>query len=56
MEGHNAGVNWCSFHPRDNLIVSASDDKRIKLWKFSDTRCWEYDSYSGHTVLYNINK
>lgn len=49
MEGHNAGVNWCSFHPRDNLIVSASDDKRIKLWKFSDTRCWEYDSYSGHT-------
>ena len=43
MEGHNAGVNWCSFHHEQSFIVSAADDKKIKLWKYSPTRCWEFD-------------
>lgn len=43
LEGHNAGVNWASFHPKLNFIVSSADDKKIKLWKYNDTRCWEFD-------------
>lgn len=35
MEGHDRGVNWCSFHPTQNLIVSASDDRKLKIWKYS---------------------
>lgn len=38
MEGHERGVNWCSFHPTLNLIVSAADDRKIKLWKYTDTK------------------
>jgi coatomer protein complex subunit alpha (xenin) len=43
MEGHNAGINWCAFHAVQQLIVSSADDKKIKLWKFTETRCWEAD-------------
>lgn len=43
MEGHNAGVNWCAFHSDQPYIISAADDKKIKLWKYNSTRCWEYD-------------
>jgi len=35
MEGHERGVNWCSFHPTTNLIVSAADDRKVKLWKYN---------------------
>ncbi|CAD8067799.1 unnamed protein product [Paramecium sonneborni] len=49
LEGHNQGVNWCSFNPKENTILSASDDRKIKIWKFTDTRVYELDSYNGHT-------
>ncbi|CAK75525.1 unnamed protein product (macronuclear) [Paramecium tetraurelia] len=48
LEGHNQGVNWCTFSPTENLILSASDDKKVKVWKFSDSRGFEIDSYQGH--------
>lgn len=48
LEGHDRGVNWCSFHPTQNLIVSGADDKRLKLWKFTETKGWELDSMFGH--------
>jgi len=48
LEGHERGVNWVSCHPTLNVIISASDDKQVKLWKFSDTRAWEVDSFGGH--------
>ena len=35
LEGHDRGVNWCSFHPTLNLIVSAADDRKVKLWKYT---------------------
>lgn len=48
LEGHDRGVNWAAFHPALPLIVSASDDRQIKLWRMSDTKAWEVDTCRGH--------
>ncbi|KAJ5220344.1 hypothetical protein N7468_009548 [Penicillium chermesinum] len=48
LEGHDRGVNWVSFHPELPLIVSAGDDRLIKLWRMSDTKAWEVDTCRGH--------
>ncbi|KZZ89759.1 coatomer subunit alpha [Ascosphaera apis ARSEF 7405] len=48
LEGHDRGVNWVSFHPTLPLIVSAGDDRLIKLWRMGDTRAWEVDTCRGH--------
>ncbi|KZT60918.1 Coatomer, alpha subunit [Calocera cornea HHB12733] len=48
LEGHDRGVNWASFHPTLPLIVSAADDRQIKLWRMSDTKAWEVDTCRGH--------
>lgn len=45
LEGHDRGVNWVSFHPTLPLIVSAGDDRLIKLWRMSGTSrylIWKY--------------
>src|SRR3954468_5000841 len=38
LEGHDRGVNWVAFHPTMPLIVSAGDDRLIKLWRMSETK------------------
>lgn len=48
LEGHERGVNWASFHPALPLIISASDDRQVKLWRMSDTKAWEVDTCRGH--------
>lgn len=48
-EGHERGVNWCSFHPTQSYIVSAADDKKIKIWKYFENKAWETDSLYGHS-------
>ncbi|KAJ3379936.1 hypothetical protein HDU84_006278 [Entophlyctis sp. JEL0112] len=52
LEGHERGVNWASFHPNLPLIVSGSDDRQIKLWRYNgfalETRAWEVDTLRGH--------
>ncbi|GAM85563.1 hypothetical protein ANO11243_035700 [Dothideomycetidae sp. 11243] len=48
LEGHDRGVNWVAFHPTLPLIVSAGDDRLIKLWRMSDTKAWEVDTCRGH--------
>ncbi|KAI9497476.1 coatomer protein alpha subunit [Zychaea mexicana] len=48
LEGHDHGVNWASFHPTLPLIVSAGDDRQVKLWRMSETKAWEVDSCRGH--------
>lgn len=35
LEGHDRGVNWVSFHPTLPLIISAGDDRLVKLWRMS---------------------
>lgn len=49
LEGHDKGVNYASFHPTLPLIVSAGDDRVVKLWRMSDTKAWEVDTCRGHT-------
>ena len=48
LEGHERGVNWAVFHPTLNLIASASDDKTIKIWKYSNPNWTEADTLRGH--------
>nr|XP_034837173.1 coatomer subunit alpha isoform X1 [Maniola hyperantus] len=48
LEGHDRGVNWASFHPTLPLIVSAADDRQVKLWRMNDSKAWEVDTCRGH--------
>ncbi|KAJ1919803.1 hypothetical protein H4219_001712 [Mycoemilia scoparia] len=48
LEGHMRGVNWCAFHPDKPLILSAGDDRQIKIWRMSDNKAWELDACRGH--------
>ncbi|KAK6460717.1 coatomer WD associated region-domain-containing protein [Scheffersomyces coipomensis] len=50
LEGHDKGVNYASFHPTLPLIVSAGEDRVVKLWRMSDTKAWEVDTCRGHTA------
>jgi len=35
LEGHDRSVNWATFHPTLPLIVSAGDDRQVKLWRMN---------------------
>lgn len=48
MEGHDRGVNFAMFHPTLPLIISAADDRQIKIWRMSETKAWEVDACRGH--------
>ena len=48
LEGHDRGVNYAIFHPSLPLIISAADDRVIKIWRMSETKAWEVDSCRGH--------
>ncbi|KAG2199316.1 hypothetical protein INT47_012950, partial [Mucor saturninus] len=47
LEGHDHGVNWVSFHPTLPLIISAGEDRQVKLWRMNDVKAWEVDSCRG---------
>ena len=49
LEGHDRGVNWVDFHHSQPMIVSASDDRSIKLWRYNESKAWEIDCMRGHT-------
>lgn len=42
LEGHDRGVNWVAFHPTLPLLVSAGDDRLIKLWRMSGSLFWPF--------------
>jgi len=48
LEGHDRGVNFAMFHPTLPLIISAADDRVIKIWRMGESKAWEVDSCRGH--------
>lgn len=48
LEGHDRGVNYAQFHPSLPLIISAADDRSIKIWRMNESRAWEMDTRRGH--------
>lgn len=48
LEGHDRGVNWVQFHPTRPLILSGSDDRTVKIWRYNDVRAWEVETFRGH--------
>jgi coatomer protein complex subunit alpha (xenin) len=48
LEGHERGVNWASFHPTLQILVSGSEDRRIKFWQLTETKAWEIFSLDRH--------
>lgn len=61
LEGHTRGVNWVSFHPKMPLLVSGADDREVKLWRMSDSKAWDVDTFRGHvnnvsSVVFHPNK
>ena len=40
-EGHVKGINWVDFHPTDDLLLTCSDDRLIKLWRYDSIGIWE---------------
>jgi coatomer protein complex subunit alpha (xenin) len=51
LEGHDRGVNWVAFHPTMSLIVSAGDDRLIKLWRMSETKAVRVHPSHGGSFL-----
>ena len=49
VEAHVKGINWISFHPKDPLLLTCSDDKLIKLWKYTETNAYEQQTFHGHS-------
>lgn len=49
VETHNKGVNWIEFHPTEDLVATCSDDKLIKIWRFTASGAYEESSFHGHT-------
>lgn len=51
IDGHQLGVNYAVFHPKQNFIATCSDDKTIRLWKYNDSRVWEICCFRGHSSI-----
>ena len=49
LEGHDKGVNWVAFHPCGELLLSAADDRTVRLWTMSGSSCYVSRTFTGHT-------
>ncbi|KAK1937599.1 WD domain, G-beta repeat domain containing protein [Babesia divergens] len=48
LTGHNKGVNWAIFHDTLPLVITAGDDKTIRVWRFSGPNAWQTNILRGH--------
>eukprot|EP00659_Diplonema_papillatum_P021672 gene21672-33360_t len=48
LEGHERPVNYASFHPTKNLVVSGSDDNSVKVWRIDEDRVYEVNTCNKH--------
>lgn len=49
LEGHDRGVNWASFQNNGQYIVTAADDRSVRLWRYTETKAWEVEVMRGHS-------
>ena len=49
LEGHDRGVNWASFQNSGQYIVTAADDRSVRLWRYTDSKAWEVEVMRGHS-------
>ncbi|KAK7197116.1 coatomer alpha subunit [Novymonas esmeraldas] len=49
LEGHEKGINWVAFHPCGDLLLSAADDRTVRLWTMSGTSCYVSRTFTGHS-------
>ncbi|KAG5468074.1 hypothetical protein LSCM4_01163 [Leishmania orientalis] len=49
LEGHEKGINWVAFHACGDLLLSAADDRTVRLWTMSGTSCYVSRTFTGHT-------
>lgn len=55
LEGHTKSVNGISYSPKDPLIVSASSDKTLKLWKLDGTPVQPSQLMTHDNKVYSVN-
>jgi len=41
LVGHDNWVNDLKFHPSGKYLLSASDDKSVRVWDLSNGRCYK---------------
>jgi len=55
LEGHNKSVNGISYSPKDPLIVSASSDNTLRLWKLDGTPVQTSKPMTHNDEVYTVN-
>jgi platelet-activating factor acetylhydrolase IB subunit alpha len=48
--GHNNWIRALVFHPSGKFLLSASDDKTIRVWELATARCIKTVEAHGHFV------
>jgi len=53
-DDHDNGVNWISIDEVNDLIYSAGDDRKVRIWKIKDSKgkMEQADAFFGHS--YNV--
>ncbi|MBW4670308.1 MAG: caspase family protein [Cyanomargarita calcarea GSE-NOS-MK-12-04C] len=55
IEGHKSSTNGISFSPKEDLIVSASSDKTLKMWKSDGTEVKTPAPMKHDHEVYTVN-
>jgi platelet-activating factor acetylhydrolase IB subunit alpha len=50
QHGHDSWIRALVFHPNGKFLLSASDDKTIRVWDLSNGRCVKTVEAHGHFV------
>ncbi|AFZ79038.1 coatomer subunit alpha, putative [Theileria equi strain WA] len=48
LTGHSKGVNWAIFNEDAPIVITASDDKTIRAWRYTSDTVWQTNILRGH--------
>ncbi|ORM41771.1 Coatomer subunit alpha-1 [Babesia sp. Xinjiang] len=46
--GHEKGVNWAIFHDTMPCVITAGDDKTVRIWRYNGPNIWQTNILRGH--------